>query len=85
MGDARRRATHADSAAGGRAVAAAWFVPMTLQHGIGRCWPAWGHASSTSRRTAVDGPGGGVNPPNLAFTIGALGLVVAATAGAGIS
>lgn len=60
-------------------IGAAWFGPMIARHG-------WGVLFAGSASRSVDLVenltallGGAINPPNLAFTIGAVGIVIAAT------
>ena len=59
------------------AVAAAWFVPMALRHGIGPLVAGVGSRELDVPGVAVTILAEMVNPPNLAFTVGAVGLVVA--------
>jgi hypothetical protein len=59
------------------AIAAAWFVPMALRHGVAPLLAGAGSRDLDLLGNLVELLAVSVNPPNLAFTIGAVGIVVA--------
>lgn len=59
-------------------IGAAWFGPMIARHGWGILTAGAGSRSVDLVENAVTLLAGALNPPNLAFTIGAVGVVIAA-------
>jgi hypothetical protein len=59
-------------------IGAAWFGPMIARHGWEILFAGSGSRSIDLVENLVALVAGAVNPPNLAFTIGAVGIVVAA-------
>ena len=60
------------------AIGGLWFVPMILRHGVEPLLTGLGSRESDPVENLVTLLAGALNPPNLAFTIGAVGIVVAA-------
>ncbi len=60
------------------AIGAAWFVPMIIRHGLDPFVSGAGSRQIDLVENLVTIAAQALNPPNLAFTIGAVGLVVAA-------
>ena len=60
------------------AIGGLWFVPMVLRHGVEPLLTGLGSREFDPVENLVTLLAGALNPPNLAFTIGAVGIVVAA-------
>jgi hypothetical protein len=60
------------------AIGGLWFVPMILRHGAGPFLTGLGSREFDLIENLVTLLAGALNPPNLAFTGGAVGIVVAA-------
>jgi hypothetical protein len=60
------------------AVAAVWYVPMILRHGVAPFLAGLGSRELDLPANLVTLVADAVNPPNLAFTVGLVGVVVAA-------
>ena len=60
------------------AIGAAWFVPMIIRHGVEPFVSGVGSRQIDIVENLVTIAAQALNPPNLAFTIGAVGVVVAA-------
>jgi hypothetical protein len=58
-------------------VAATWFVPMAFRHGLDTLFAGAGSREVDLVDTAITLVAEAVNPPNLAFTVGAVGIVIA--------
>ena len=60
------------------AIGAAWFVPMILRHGVEPFVAGLGSRELDLVKNLVTLVADALNPPNLAFTIGLVGVVIAA-------
>jgi hypothetical protein len=60
------------------AIASAWFLPMVVRHGLGPLLAGAGSRDADVLDNVVTLAGEMLNPPNLAFTVGAVGVAVAA-------
>jgi hypothetical protein len=59
------------------AIAAVWFVPMALRHGVAPLLAGAGSRDLDLVGNLIELLAVSINPPNLAFTIGGVGIVVA--------
>ena len=57
-------------------IAATWFVPMALRHGLDTLVAGAGSRELDLADSAITLIAEMINPPNLAFTVGAVGLVI---------
>lgn len=59
-------------------IGALWFVPMLARHGLDSLLSSVGSRDIDLVNNAIVIVAGALNPPNLAFTVGAVGMLVAA-------